>query len=105
MTYSTQNTYCTHFTQNTQLKCLTLFWLYDPAFGDSNDEDMHLNDALGEDTDEVESILHGNVGELGDYNALAVLPDKMARYMYDFHADCYANYFCCLRQNQRQTSA
>jgi hypothetical protein len=29
-----------------------LFWLYDPAFGDSDDEDMHLNDALGKDMDE-----------------------------------------------------
>ncbi len=46
MTYhSTQDTYCTYFTQDAQLKSLTLFWLYDPAFGDSDDEDMHLNDA------------------------------------------------------------
>ena len=29
-------------------------WLYDPVFGDSDDEHMHLNDALGEDMDDVE---------------------------------------------------
>jgi hypothetical protein len=36
-----------------------------------------------------ESILHGNAGELGDYKELAVLPDKIARYLYEFHADDY----------------
>jgi hypothetical protein len=61
---------------------LILFWLYDPAFGDSDDEDMHLNNALGEDMDKVESILHGNAGDLGGYNELAVLPDKIASYLY-----------------------
>ena len=44
---------------------------------------MHLNDALGEDMDEVEIILHGNAGELGDYNELAVPPDKIASYLYE----------------------
>jgi hypothetical protein len=34
-----------------------------------------------------ESILHSNAGELGDYKELAVLPDKIARYLYEFHAD------------------
>ncbi len=37
------------------------------------------------------SILHGNAGELGDYNELAVLPDKIARYLYEYHADSYAS--------------
>jgi hypothetical protein len=39
-----------------------------------------------------ESILHGNAGELGDYKELAVLPDKIARYLYEFHAECYASH-------------
>ena len=34
-----------------------------------------------------ESILHGNAGELGDYKELAVLPDKIARYLYEFHGN------------------
>ena len=38
-----------------------------------------------------ESILHGNAGELADYKELAVLPDKIARYLYEFHADSYAS--------------
>ena len=37
-----------------------------------------------------ESILHGNAGGLGDYKELALLPDKIARYLYKFHADSYA---------------
>jgi hypothetical protein len=41
---------------------------------------------------EWESILHGNAGELGDYKELAVLPDKIACYLYEFHAECYASY-------------
>jgi hypothetical protein len=28
-------------------------WLYGPAFGDSDDEDTHLNDTLDEDMDDV----------------------------------------------------
>ena len=39
-----------------------------------------------------ESILHGNAGELGDYKELAVLPDKIARYLYEYHADSYASH-------------
>ena len=39
-----------------------------------------------------ESILHGNAGELGDYKELAVLPDKIARYLYEFHADSYSSH-------------
>jgi hypothetical protein len=39
---------------------------------------------------EWETILHGNAGDLGDYKELAVLPDKIARYMYGYHAGDYA---------------
>ena len=39
-----------------------------------------------------ESILHGNAGKLGDYKELAVLPDKIARYLYEYHADSYASH-------------
>ena len=37
-----------------------------------------------------ENILHGNAGELGDYKELAVLQDKIARYLYKYNADSYA---------------
>ena len=39
-----------------------------------------------------ESILHGNAGELGDYKELAVLPDKIARYLYEYHAEDFASH-------------
>ena len=39
-----------------------------------------------------DSILHGNAGILGDYKELAILPDKIARYLYEFHADSYASH-------------
>jgi hypothetical protein len=34
----------------------------------------------------------GNAGELGDYKELAVLPNKIARYLYEYHADSYASH-------------
>ena len=36
------------------IKCFMLFCLFGPAFGDSDDEDMHLNDALRENMDDVD---------------------------------------------------
>ena len=36
-----------------------------------------------------ESILHGNAGELGDYSELAILPDKIARFLYEYHSESY----------------
>ncbi len=39
-----------------------------------------------------ERILHGNAGELGSYMELAVLPDKIARYLYEYRADSYASH-------------
>ena len=45
-----------------------------------------------------ESILHGhgNVGELGDYKGLSVLPDKIAGYLYwwAFHLQMDYIWFC-----------
>jgi hypothetical protein len=38
-----------------------------------------------------ETVLHGNAGELCNYKERAVLPDKIARYLYDFNADTYAS--------------
>ncbi len=32
-----------------------------------------------------ETILHGNAGELGKYEVLSVLPDKIARFLYENH--------------------
>jgi hypothetical protein len=39
-----------------------------------------------------ESILHGKTGKLRDYNELAVLPDKIASYLNEFHANLYASH-------------
>ena len=32
-----------------------------------------------------EMILHGNAGEMGKYAVLSVLPDKIARFLYEYH--------------------
>ncbi len=37
-----------------------------------------------------EKILHGHAADLGEYKELAVLPDKIARYLYEFHAESSA---------------
>ncbi len=34
-----------------------------------------------------ESILHENAGLLGDYTELSILPDKIARFLYEYHAE------------------
>ena len=36
-----------------------------------------------------ESIMHGDAGELGIYKELAVLSDKIARYLYEYHSESY----------------
>ena len=38
-----------------------------------------------------ESILHGDIGEYGRYRVLSVLPDKVARYLFEFHDEHYAH--------------
>ena len=39
-----------------------------------------------------ESILHGNAGWLGDYTELPILPDKIARFLYEYHAESYSSF-------------
>ena len=36
-----------------------------------------------------EMILHGNAGEMGKYAVLSVLPDKIARFLYEYHDTSY----------------
>jgi hypothetical protein len=38
-----------------------------------------------------EMILHGNAGELGKYTVLSVLPDKIARFLYEYHDALYTS--------------
>ena len=38
-----------------------------------------------------EMILHGNAGELGTYAVLRVLPDKIARFLYEYHDTLYTS--------------
>ena len=33
--------------------------------------------------------MHGNAGEMGKYAVLSILPDKIARYLYEFHHTWY----------------
>ena len=54
----------------------------------------HIKDdqPLGYAAFDWESILHGQAGILGDYKELAILPDKIARYLYEYHADSYPSH-------------
>ena len=38
-----------------------------------------------------EMILHGNAGEMGRYAVLSVLPDKIARFLYEYHDTLYTS--------------
>ena len=38
-----------------------------------------------------ESILHGKCGEYGAYKILSVLPDKLGRYFFEYHAESHAS--------------
>jgi hypothetical protein len=39
-----------------------------------------------------ETILHDRAGILGDYKELAIIPGKIAPYLYEFHAESYASH-------------
>ncbi len=36
-------------------------------------------------------ILHGNAGEFSKYAVLSVLPDKIARFLYEYHDTAYTS--------------
>ena len=38
-----------------------------------------------------DTILHGNAGELGKYAMLKTLPDKIARFLYEYHDSSYGS--------------
>ena len=46
---------------------------------------------IGYDALRWENILHGDCGEYGRYHELSVLPDKIARYLFEFDSDSYAS--------------
>ena len=46
---------------------------------------------LGYDAFPWEMIVHGNCGAYGRYSELAVLPDKVARYLFEFDCKSYAS--------------
>ena len=46
---------------------------------------------IGYDAVRWENILHGDCGEYGRYHELSVLPDKIARYLFEFNSDSYAS--------------
>ena len=50
------------------------------------------NHNLGYDALMWESILHGNCGEYGDYRVMSVLPDKLARYLFEYDCDSYTSH-------------
>ena len=35
--------------------------------------------------------MHGNAGEMGKYAVLSVLPDKIARFLYEYHDTSYTS--------------
>ncbi len=46
---------------------------------------------VGYDELEWESVLHGSAGEYGEYTELAILPDKIARFLYKYHSEDYTS--------------
>ena len=46
---------------------------------------------LGYDALRWENILHGDCREYGRYHDLSVLPDKIARYLFEFDSELYAS--------------
>jgi len=46
---------------------------------------------VGYDALRWENMLHGDCGEYGRYHELSVLPDKIARYLFEFDSDSYAS--------------
>ena len=44
---------------------------------------------LGYDALPWEMIVHGNCGEYGRYTELEVLPDKVARYLFEFDSESH----------------
>ena len=46
---------------------------------------------LGYDALPWEMIVHGNCGEYGRYTELAVLSDKVARYLFEFDTESYTS--------------
>ncbi len=47
--------------------------------------------SVGYDALEWESVLHGSAGEYGDYTELAILPDKIAQFLYKYHSEDYTS--------------
>ena len=46
---------------------------------------------VGYDALRWENILHGDCGEYGLYHELSVLPDKIARFLFEFNSDSFAS--------------
>ena len=46
---------------------------------------------LGYDALRWEMILNGNAGQLGKYAVISVLPDKIARFLYEYHDTSYSS--------------
>ena len=49
------------------------------------------NHNIGYDAVKWEHILRGDCGEYGQYHELSVLPDKIARYLFEFDSGSYAS--------------
>ena len=44
---------------------------------------------IGYDAFQWESILHGDAGYFGKYSVLQVLPDKIGRFLFEYHSELY----------------
>jgi hypothetical protein len=47
---------------------------------------------LGYDALPWDMILHGNCGKYGQYKVISFLPDKIARYLFEFDSELYASH-------------
>ena len=57
----------------------------------SSDEDEPSLQPEYPDDISILTILHGNAGEMGKYAVLSVLPDKIARFLYEYHDTSYTS--------------
>jgi hypothetical protein len=58
----------------------------------SSDEDEPSLQPEYPDDISILTILHGNAGEMGKYAVLSVLPDKIARFLYEYHDTSYTSF-------------
>ncbi len=77
-----------------KIMCIILLYILSSLFSITRQVRRHIVHTLvggggehgGFDALDYRKFRHGNAGELGTYVILSVLPDKFARFLFEFHA-------------------